>query len=82
MPKDIDSPAPTGPPVLNVTPEMIMAGMEVYLDHCPDTGLGDVLDQEMVRKILTAAMSCGAPLNTNHPPDAEQQMYEHTHRLP
>lgn len=35
---------------------MIDAGLAVYLDHCPDSGLGDQLDREMIAKIIRAAI--------------------------
>jgi hypothetical protein len=35
---------------------MVEAGLQVYLDHCPDTGMGDALDREMIREIISAAI--------------------------
>ena len=39
---------------IEVTPEMINAGVDTYLNFCPDSGWGDSLDREMVREIFTA----------------------------
>lgn len=41
--------------VLNeVTPEMVEAGVRVYLEFCPDTGCGDKADARMVAEIFRA----------------------------
>jgi hypothetical protein len=44
----------TGVPQIEVTPEMIEAGVAVYLEWCPDSGAGDVTDQKMVAEIFSA----------------------------
>lgn len=44
-----------------ITPAMIEAGVRVYLEHCPDSGVGDRLDRKMVVEIFSemlAAMRC------------------------
>jgi len=46
----------TGVPLIEATPEMIEAGIEAYLEWCPDSGTGDRTDQKMVAEIF-AAMS-------------------------
>jgi hypothetical protein len=38
----------------DVSPEMIEAGLEVYLNYCPDRGAGDSLDRHMVQEIFEA----------------------------
>ncbi|MGA8690692.1 MAG: hypothetical protein WB662_12505 [Methyloceanibacter sp.] len=45
---------------VEITPKMIEAGVDVYLQHCPDTGAGDVLDCEMVKEIYLAMANLGA----------------------
>lgn len=50
---------PAGVPQIEVTPEMIEAGVDAYLDFCPDSGTGDRTDQRMVAEIfrrMTGAM--------------------------
>lgn len=39
---------------LEVTPEMVEAGVRVYLEFCPDTGCGDKADARMVAEIFRA----------------------------
>ena len=41
---------------IKVTPEIIEAGLEVFLSDYPDTGVGDVLDRKMVRGIFLAML--------------------------
>jgi hypothetical protein len=48
-----DRPAPTKPGI-KVTPQMIAAGVEVYLGYCPDTGAGDATDRAMVVEMFAA----------------------------
>jgi hypothetical protein len=45
---------------IEVTPGMLKAGLEIYLGHCPDTGVGDDLDRRMIKEIFTA-MICAGP---------------------
>lgn len=44
---------------IEITPEMIEAGVEVLREHCPDTAVGDSLDRQMVREIYGAMRSQG-----------------------
>lgn len=37
-----------------VTYEMVEAGIDVLLEHCPDSALGDYPDQKMVAEIYCA----------------------------
>ena len=37
-----------------ITSGMIEAGVAVYLEHCPDTGVGDRIDRKMVAEIFEA----------------------------
>lgn len=41
---------------IEVTPEMIEAGLSAYLEACPDTGAGDRIDREMVDRIFRSMM--------------------------
>lgn len=47
-------PEDAGAPETEVTPEMIEAGVEVYLGYCPDSGLGDATDRRMVAAVFRA----------------------------
>ena len=40
-----------------ITPDMIAAGIKVFLENYPDTGLGDDQDRQMVREIFIAMIS-------------------------
>ena len=42
--------------IVDATPAMVDAGVTVYLERCPDSGLGDWQDRKMVMEIF-AAMS-------------------------
>ncbi len=44
---------------ITVTPEMIEAGVTVYLEWCPDTGVGDSVDRKMVQAIFSAMQKTG-----------------------
>ena len=48
-------------PQMEVTDEMIEAGVQAYLEWSPDTGTGDSADHRMVRDIFMA-MQSRAPL--------------------
>ena len=37
---------------IEVTPEMLAAGLSAYLDRCPDTGVGDPSDRKMITEIF------------------------------
>jgi len=39
-----------------ITDEMISSALHVYLQYCPDTGVGDHLDRTMVAEMLVAAI--------------------------
>ncbi len=41
---------------IEITPEMIEAGMEVFLGAYPDTGAGDTLDREMLVELFLAML--------------------------
>lgn len=45
-----------GVPHIEVTPEMIRAGLDVFLGEYPDTGAGDRLDRDMIAAIFKAMM--------------------------
>jgi hypothetical protein len=48
-----EHPPGTGAPgEIEITPEMIEAGVSIYLGHCPDTGTGDVMDRKMIAEIF------------------------------
>lgn len=38
---------------IEVTPEMIDAGVDVYVEWCPDTGVGDAVDRKMIIEIFS-----------------------------
>ena len=44
----------TGVPLIEVTPEMLEAGVETYLEWCPNSGTGDRTDQKMIAEIFVA----------------------------
>jgi hypothetical protein len=56
LPSDSETDAGNEPgvPQIEVTPEMIEAGVEIYLQWCPDSGTGDRTDQKMVAEIFVA----------------------------
>jgi|HubBroStandDraft_1064217.scaffolds.fasta_scaffold1640190_1 hypothetical protein len=56
-PKVDTAPAPKGDGAPKITDEMVEAGLEVYLRHCPDSGLGDSLDRRMIAEIMSAGLS-------------------------
>lgn len=43
-----------------VTPAMLDAGVAVYLEHCPDSGVGDELDRRMVGRVFRAMAEAGS----------------------
>ena len=45
---------------IEVTAEMIEVGVRVYLEHCPDSGVGDRLDRKMIAEIF-AGMTAARP---------------------
>jgi hypothetical protein len=47
----------TGVPQIEVTPEMVEAGVSLYLDYCPDSGSGDRTDRKMIAEIFSAMMA-------------------------
>lgn len=49
---------------IEITPEMIWAGVECYLRHCPDTGVGDEIDRRMVRQIFEAMLTVAGRVAT------------------
>lgn len=51
---------------IEITPQMIEAGLAVYVGHCPDTACGDRLDREMIAEIFAAMSRQGytAPAST------------------
>jgi len=44
-------------PEVEITPQMIDAGVKVYLEHCSDTGAGDRLDRDMVQQMFEAMLN-------------------------
>ncbi len=42
---------------VEITPAMVVAGVEVFLGAYPDTGAGDTLDREMVAEIFLAMLA-------------------------
>lgn len=46
-----------GVPQIEVTPEMIEAGLEVYLGFCPDSGTGDNTDRRMLSEIFRTMLA-------------------------
>lgn len=57
LPSETDAENKTGAPEIQVTPEMIEAGVVSYLEHCPDSGVGDHLDGEMVTEIFSVMLA-------------------------
>ena len=54
-----------GVPQIEVTPEMIEAGIQVYLEWCPNSGTGDRVDRKMIVEIF-GAMVCANPTRQAH----------------
>jgi len=44
-------------PALCIPPNAIDEGVRVYLEHCPDSGVGDRLDRKMIVEIFEAMMA-------------------------
>jgi hypothetical protein len=60
-PDPINSQAPpekAGAP--EITPAMVQAGVDEYLAHCPDSGVGDELDRSMVTEIYRKMLDAGS----------------------
>jgi hypothetical protein len=63
---------------IEVTPEMMKAGVDVYLGHCPDSGVGDTLDRQMIREIflVMVAKAINAPRNEAIPSEVTEKMID------
>jgi hypothetical protein len=46
---------------IQITPEMIEAGLACYQARCPDTAIGDQTDRKMLAEIFRAMASLSRP---------------------
>ncbi len=48
---------------IEISSEIIEAGVAVYLGFCPDSGVGDMLDRKMVIEIFLAMLEARGLMN-------------------